>query len=89
MPVTGTGTSRLETTLKRPLSDGEREELAALGMLSGNGRAAGPAGPRRRRRPIEKHAIRAGSVLNEAYDYPSRPRSPAASASTQATRRCC
>jgi enamine deaminase RidA (YjgF/YER057c/UK114 family) len=71
MPVTGTGTSRLETTLKRPLSDGEREELAALGMLSGNGAPQpAPLAPGAAGGPIEKHAIRAGSVLNEAYDYP-------------------
>jgi enamine deaminase RidA (YjgF/YER057c/UK114 family) len=72
MPVTGTGAARLEKTLTRPLSGGEREELTALGVLSGNGRlqpappAPGPGSPGS---PIEKHAIRAGSVLNEAYDY--------------------
>jgi len=72
MPVTGTGTARLEKTLTRPLSGGELEEVTALGVLSGNGRlqpappAPGPGSPGS---PIEKHAIRAGSVLNEAYDY--------------------
>jgi len=72
MPVTGTGAARLEKTLTRPLSGGELEELTALGVLSGNGRlqpappAPGPGSPGS---PIEKHAIRAGSVLNEAYDY--------------------
>jgi len=72
MPVTGTGAARLERTLTRPLSGGELEELTALGVLSGNGRlqpappAPGPGSPGS---PIEKHAIRAGSVLNEAYDY--------------------
>ena len=72
MPVTGTGATRLEKTLTRPLSGGELEELTALGVLSGNGRlqpappAPGPGSPGS---PIEKHAIRAGSVLNEAYDY--------------------
>jgi 2-iminobutanoate/2-iminopropanoate deaminase len=72
MPAADTGLTRLEKSLRRPLSDGERHELAALGVLSGNGTlqpappppAPGPGGP------IEKHAIRAGSVLNEAYDYP-------------------
>jgi enamine deaminase RidA (YjgF/YER057c/UK114 family) len=76
MPAADTGLTRLEKSLRRPLSDGERHELAALGVLSGNGTlqpappppAPGPGGP------IEKHAIRAGSVLNEAYDYP-RPSS--------------
>lgn len=72
MPVTGTGATRLEKTLARPLSGGELEELTALGVLSGSGRpqpappAPGPGSPGS---PIEKHAIRAGSVLNEAYDY--------------------
>ena len=72
MPVTGSGATRLEKTLTRPLSGGELEELTALGMLSGNGRlqpappAPGPGSPGS---PVEKHAIRAGSVLNEAYEY--------------------
>jgi enamine deaminase RidA (YjgF/YER057c/UK114 family) len=73
MPAIGTGLTRLEQSLNRGLSDGEREELAALGVLSSAGAVqpappappvGGPGGP------IEKHAIRAGSVLNEAYDYP-------------------
>ena len=72
MPVTGTGAARLEKTLTRPISGGELEELTALGVLSGNGRLqpAPPApGSGFPGSPIEKHAIRAGSVLNEAYDY--------------------
>jgi enamine deaminase RidA (YjgF/YER057c/UK114 family) len=55
------------------LSDGEREELTALGILSSNGtRQSGPPVPEPgvAGGPIEKHAIRNGSVLNEAYDYP-------------------
>jgi 2-iminobutanoate/2-iminopropanoate deaminase len=75
MPVTGTGSTRLETSLNRRLSEGEREELAALGILSGQGAlqpaSPAPGGPDG---PVEKHAIRAGSVLNEAYDY-ARPSS--------------
>ena len=77
MPATGTGPTRLEMSLKRPLSGAEREELAALGVLSGDGtlQPAPPApGPGAPGSPIEKHAIRAGSVLNEAYDY-ARPSS--------------
>jgi len=73
MAVTKAGPTRLETTLKRPLSGGEREELTALGVLSGNGtyQPAPPApGLGGSGSPIEKHAIRADSVLNEAYDYP-------------------
>lgn len=72
MPVTMTGPKRLEEALNRQLSAGEREELAALGVVSGNGtlQPAPPAppvvGPGSR---VEKHAIRAGAVLNEAYDY--------------------
>jgi enamine deaminase RidA (YjgF/YER057c/UK114 family) len=77
MPVTGTGSTRLEMSLKRPLSGGELEELIALGVLSGDGTLQ-PAPPApshgRPESPIEKHAIRAGSVLNEAYDY-ARPSS--------------
>jgi enamine deaminase RidA (YjgF/YER057c/UK114 family) len=72
MPVTGTGAARLEKTLTRPLSGGELEELTSLGVLSGSGRLqpAPPApGPGFPGSPIEKHPIRAGSVLNEAYDY--------------------
>jgi enamine deaminase RidA (YjgF/YER057c/UK114 family) len=72
MPATATGLTRVEQSLNRQLSPGEREELAALGVLSGDGTlhpapappAGGPDGP------VEKHAIRAGTVLNEAYDYP-------------------
>jgi 2-iminobutanoate/2-iminopropanoate deaminase len=61
----------------RALSEAERDEMAALGIVSKDGIVTkappspvgdGPA------RPIEKRAIRAGSVLNEAYDYP-RPSS--------------
>jgi enamine deaminase RidA (YjgF/YER057c/UK114 family) len=55
------------------LSDGEREELTALGILSSNGtRQSGPPVPERgvAGGPIEKRAIRNESVLNEAYDYP-------------------
>ena len=73
MPVTGTVPTRLETALNRHLSDGEREELAALGVLSGDGRiqpASLPPEPGGPNAPIEKHAIRADSVLNEAFDYP-------------------
>jgi enamine deaminase RidA (YjgF/YER057c/UK114 family) len=73
MPAIGTGLTRLEQSLNRGLSDGEREELAALGVLSSAGtvQPAPPAPPvGSPGGPIEKHAIRAGSVLNEAYDYP-------------------
>ena len=47
MPVTMTGPTRLEHALNRQLSAGEREELAALGVVSGNGtlQPAPPAPP--------------------------------------------
>ena len=73
MPGTAAGPTRLESTLTRQLSPGEQEELTALGVLSGSGtlQPAPPApGPGTPGGPIEKHAVRAGSVLNEAYDYP-------------------
>jgi len=77
MPAAAAGLTRLERSLNRQLSDGERGELTALGLLSRNGTlhpappappAGGPGSP------VEKHAIRADSVLNEAYDY-ARPSS--------------
>ncbi len=72
MPVADTGLTRLERALNRSHSEGERDELTALGLLSGNGTPqpapppppAGTPGS-----PIDKHAVSAGSVLNEAYDY--------------------
>ena len=56
----------------RQLSDGEREEMIALGILPADGEAAPPVpapgtlatGP-----GIERRAIRNASVLNEAYQY--------------------
>jgi enamine deaminase RidA (YjgF/YER057c/UK114 family) len=56
-------------------SPGEREEVEALGIpvAGASVQASGPAeGPQST--PVEKRALRAGSVLNEAYDYP-RPSS--------------
>ena len=58
----------------RRLSAGEFEELAALGMLNADGTAAAIAGAPHRtdatvRQPIEKRAMHASGVLNEAYDY--------------------
>jgi 2-iminobutanoate/2-iminopropanoate deaminase len=73
MPVTGTRPTHVEKSLNHRLSEGEREELTALGVLSGDGtlQPAPPAPvPGSPGGPVEKHAIRAGSVLNEAYDYP-------------------
>jgi enamine deaminase RidA (YjgF/YER057c/UK114 family) len=77
MPAAAAGLTRLERSLNRQLSDGERGELTALGLLSRNGtlQPAPPAPPAGGPgSPVEKHAIRADSVLNEAYDY-ARPSS--------------
>jgi 2-iminobutanoate/2-iminopropanoate deaminase len=71
------GPTRLERSLSRQLSIGEREELTALGVLSDHGAlqsAPLPPAPGGPDSPIERHAVRAGSVLNEAYDY-ARPSS--------------
>ena len=55
----------------RQLSAGEQEELIAIGMLASNGEVvdAPRAGQARTHRPIERHAMHASAVLNEAYDY--------------------
>lgn len=55
------------------LSQGERDELIALGVLSTLGQfQAPPSVPRSPGfEPIEKSAMTAHSVLNEAYDYGS------------------
>jgi 2-iminobutanoate/2-iminopropanoate deaminase len=77
MPAADAGLTRLERSLNRQLSDGERDELTALGLLSRNGtlQPAPPAPPTGGpASPVEKHAIKADSVLNEAYDY-ARPSS--------------
>lgn len=61
----------------RSHSEAEQEEMAALGILSPHGTPL-PSPPVRRAQgpgqPVEKRAIRADSVLNEAYEYP-RPSS--------------
>jgi enamine deaminase RidA (YjgF/YER057c/UK114 family) len=54
----------------RSLSEGEQEELVALGLLSLDGDAT--CAPHIRSgasAPIARHAIHADAVLNEAYDY--------------------
>jgi len=61
----------------RPASDAEREEMAALGILSGGGEllAAPPKPGATSSRPVvARRAITAHEVLNEAYAY-SRPSS--------------
>jgi len=58
------------------LSQGEREEMTRLGVLSGEGQVQPYVPPPLypERPPIEKRAVSAAAVLNEAYDY-SRPSS--------------
>ncbi len=54
------------------LSQGEREELIAMGMLSTLGEIQPPLEPQREgHEPLRTTAITAHSVLNEAYDYGS------------------
>ena len=70
-------TTRPPASTLRALSGGEREEMAALGVLSPQGEVLpAPRAPQdgAAPRPIERRAIEAASVLNEAYDYP-RPSS--------------
>lgn len=57
-------------------SDGERDEMMALGILSRDREVsiAPDHNPQVTHSRIDKHDIRAGTVLNEAYDYP-RPSS--------------
>ena len=55
------------------LTEGEREELSNLGVLTPNGEFkeyVGPASRAKGKPAIVKRAITAPEVLNEAYDYP-------------------
>jgi enamine deaminase RidA (YjgF/YER057c/UK114 family) len=58
------------------LSEGERDELTALGILStlGDVQPSPKVSPRKGFTSVQKRAIHAPSVLNEAYDY-SKPSS--------------
>lgn len=53
------------------LTHGEREEMITLGILSKEGRIQSfiPPAVQRKRPPIQKRAVRAPKVLNEAYNY--------------------
>jgi 2-iminobutanoate/2-iminopropanoate deaminase len=76
MPTT-TAVSSKATSLLRALSEGEREEMTALGILSATGDIvpfALPAEAGAGRSPVERRAMQAAAVLNEPYDYP-RPSS--------------
>jgi enamine deaminase RidA (YjgF/YER057c/UK114 family) len=52
-----------------PLTAGERAEMAALGVLSPDGRMTLPPAGYTARGGIERRAIHAPAVLNEAYHY--------------------
>jgi 2-iminobutanoate/2-iminopropanoate deaminase len=61
----------------QPKSTPEREEMTALGLLAEDGSlrpAALSAGTGPSAARVERHAMKAGGVLNEAYDY-ARPSS--------------
>jgi 2-iminobutanoate/2-iminopropanoate deaminase len=53
----------------RPMTSVERDEMIALGVLSRHGDVLPPPF-RGGRKPIERRAMHAESVLNEAYNYP-------------------
>jgi 2-iminobutanoate/2-iminopropanoate deaminase len=64
-------------TLIQPRSSEERDEMTALGLLAADGSIRPPAhsaGTGPSTAPVERRAMKAGDVLNEAYDYP-RPSS--------------
>lgn len=56
------------------LSEGERQELQALGLLSATGELHPYLPACRKHRPIPKRAMSAPEVLNEAFEY-ARPSS--------------
>lgn len=71
------GTGATGASSLRPASDAEREEMTALGILSGDGELRAPAprpGATSTRPVVPRLAITAHQVLNEAYAYP-RPSS--------------
>ena len=59
------------------MSEGERSEMLALGLINKEGDGipfAPPVGSENHHAPVERRAISAPSVLNEAFDY-ARPSS--------------
>jgi 2-iminobutanoate/2-iminopropanoate deaminase len=67
--MAGTAVAPQEVVVPRisPLSENERQEMAALGVLAPDGTMAAPAPPAGP--GIERHAMHAPAVLNEAYCY--------------------
>lgn len=59
------------------LSKGEREELEKLAMLTSDGYLQSFVAPtfKEEKKPVQKRAVQAPNVLNEAYDYFPRPSS--------------
>jgi enamine deaminase RidA (YjgF/YER057c/UK114 family) len=77
MPDSGSRFVVVPAAISHPRSAGEREEMAALGLLAPDGSVQPPSGARGTEPsavPIEKRAMKAADVLNEAYHYP-RPSS--------------
>lgn len=81
MATTAPDTHRSTVTVQTPRSDGERDEMHAIGVIGADGRSATPPpSPAAALTgdpgdlPIARTAIEAPSVLNEAYDY-ARPAS--------------
>ena len=68
MASTAVESQALTAPIVSPLSTGERAEMAALGVLSPDGRLT-PTTASQPPRGIERHAMHAPAVLNEAYDY--------------------
>jgi 2-iminobutanoate/2-iminopropanoate deaminase len=77
MPESASPTSAVSAALIQPKSSDERDEMTAIGLLAANGSIRPPAqspGTGPSIAPVERRAMTAGDVLNEAYDYP-RPSS--------------
>jgi 2-iminobutanoate/2-iminopropanoate deaminase len=77
MSVSASVAPAIAATVIQPKSDEERDEMTAIGLLAVDGSVQSPAlfpGTGRPVMPIEKRAMKASDVLNEAYDYP-RPSS--------------
>jgi 2-iminobutanoate/2-iminopropanoate deaminase len=77
MAAAESNVATIPAALIHPLSDNERDEMAALGIRGADGSSGLPAGrpgTGPSSAPIEKHKVTALDVLNEAYDY-ARPSS--------------
>jgi enamine deaminase RidA (YjgF/YER057c/UK114 family) len=68
------GTAVATTAVPWVPSEGERQEMTALGMLSMEGKPVPCSPSAGSRAPVERRSIQAHGVLNEAYTY-ARPSS--------------